>query len=358
MGKKISAKDRFLDRYLGVKEDWDKHMAEQNPGPSTDILLKLQEDYGNATNHGLGSEKWYSNEFFNHSLVLNFINDALDKEDRELVAELQKVYIGYIDTPGMTAEAMNMDEESYGYLITMNFDIELQMELMCNLTSSYLYSLNLHSIENNKEEFEQYRDMEENLWYLVDKNALLDKRKSERMDGQDKKERIVQDVKDITPKEDIATDLFEAGMSFIIGHEIGHHVLKHTESDATPERKRLEEFDADEFGLNLVIKRLKSREKKYLFAPLMVILMLALAEAKPDEPSEEHPSPKERYFNLLNKLSEYDEELAQELQHHFQTLAAWIYDDTLFSNQKDYWNTEWWIQNKDKVSDSGVQQEF
>lgn len=122
MEKKISAEDRFLDRNFGVKKDWDEYMAEQNPSPSTDILLKLQEDYGDATNHGLGREKWYSNEFFNHSLVLNFINDALDKEDGKLVAELQKVYIGYMGTPGMTAEAMNMDEESYGYLITMNFD--------------------------------------------------------------------------------------------------------------------------------------------------------------------------------------------------------------------------------------------
>lgn len=212
---------------------------------------------------------------------------------------------------------------------------------MCKLTSSYLYSL--HPNVNDKEKIEQYSDMEDNLLYLVDKNALLDKRESERMDGQDKKERIVQDVKDITPKEDIATDLFEAGMSFIIGHEIGHHILKHTESDAAPERKRLEEFEADNFGLDLVIKRMKIREKNYLFAPLMVILMLALAEAKPDEPSEEHPPLKERYLNLLKKLSEYDEELAPKLQHHFLTLAAWIYDDDLFSNQKDYWDTEWWI---------------
>lgn len=341
MEKKISAKYRFLDSYLGVKADWDEHMAEQNPGPSADILLKLQEDYGDATNHGLGREKWYSNEFFNHSLVLNFINDALDKEDRKLVAELQKVYIGYMGKPGMTVEAMNMIEESDDYLITMNFDIDLQMQLMCKLTSSYLYSL--HPTVENGELLDQYIDMGENLLYLVNKNKLIEKIEGEKMNGQDKKEGIVLDAKDITHKEHITTDLFEAGMSFIIGHEIGHHILKHTESDATPERKRLEEFEADNFGLDLVIKGLKRREKNYLFAPLMVILMLALAEAKPDEPSEEHPSMKDRYLNLLSKLSEHDKELAQELQQNFQRLAAWIYKGPIFSSQKDYWDTKWWI---------------
>ncbi|PEC68249.1 hypothetical protein CON62_07165 [Bacillus toyonensis] len=315
-------------------------MAEQNPSPSVEKMLKLQEDFGNRTNYGLGREKWYSNDFFINSLVLKFLSNAEDKDDK-LFEELKKVYIGYMGTPGMTVEAMNMDEESDGYLITMNFDIDLQTELMCKLTSSYLYSL--HPTVKNGELWDQYTDMAENLLYLVNKNALSDKLESERMNGQDKKDGMVLDAKDITHKEHIAADLLEAGMSFIIGHEIGHHILKHTESDASPERKRLEEFEADNFGLDLVIKGMKIRKKNYLFAPLMVILMLALAEAKPDEPSEEHPSLKDRYLNLLSKLSEYDKELAQELQQNFQWLAAWIYKTPIFSNQKNYWDTEWWI---------------
>ncbi|WP_141528643.1 hypothetical protein [Bacillus thuringiensis] len=82
MEKKISAKDRFLDRNLGVKEDWDEYVAEQNPSPSVDKILKLQEDFGNSTNYGLGREKWYSNDFFINSLVLKFLNDAEDKDDK------------------------------------------------------------------------------------------------------------------------------------------------------------------------------------------------------------------------------------------------------------------------------------
>ncbi|WP_255299589.1 hypothetical protein [Bacillus wiedmannii] len=335
MEKKISAKDRFLDRNIGVKEDWDEYVAEKNPSPSAEKMLKLQEEFGDATNSGLGRETWYSNEFFINSLVLNFLDNAEGK-DEKLFEELKKVYIGYMGKPGMTAEAMNMDEESDGYLITMNFDIDLQLQLMCKFTSSYLYSL--HSNIKKEEVVEQYIDMSENLLYLMNKNALLEK-----MSGQDEKEGMVLDAKDITHKEHIATDLLEAGMSFIIGHEIGHHILKHTESNATPDRKRLEEFEADNFGLDLVIKGLKRREKNYLFAPLMVILMLALTEAKPDEPSEEHPSLKDRYLNQLSKLSEYNKELAQELQQIFQILAEWIYKSSIFSNEKDYWDTEWWI---------------
>jgi len=94
-------------------------------------------------------------------------------------------------TPGMNVEAMNIDEESDGYLITMNFDIDLQMELMCELTSSYLYSL--HSNIKKGEVLDQYIYMSENLLYLVNKNALLEKIESERMNGQDEKEGIVLD---------------------------------------------------------------------------------------------------------------------------------------------------------------------
>lgn len=156
MEKKISAKDRFIDRNFDVKEDWDGFVAEQNPSPSAEKILKLQEDYGNATNSGLGRETWYSNEFFINSLVLKFLSDAEDK-DNELFEELKKVYIGYMGKPGMTAEAMNMDESSDGYLITMNFDIDLQLQLMCKLTSSYLYSI--HSNIKKEEVVDQYMDV-------------------------------------------------------------------------------------------------------------------------------------------------------------------------------------------------------
>lgn len=67
---KKSARDRFIDSYLGVKEDWDEYIAEQT---EDEEMLVLQEKFGNKTNFDLGREMWYSNDFFINSRVLDFI---------------------------------------------------------------------------------------------------------------------------------------------------------------------------------------------------------------------------------------------------------------------------------------------
>ncbi|KAA0794984.1 hypothetical protein [Bacillus sp. BPN334] len=113
MEKKISAKDRFLDRNIGVKEDWDGYVAEKKPSPSAVKMLKLQEDFGDATNSGLGRETWYSNEFFINSLVLNFLDNAEGK-DEKLFEELKKVYIGVPPHPYQAKKSKYPQNEKIG----------------------------------------------------------------------------------------------------------------------------------------------------------------------------------------------------------------------------------------------------
>ncbi len=341
MEMKKTARERFLDSYLDVKEDWDKYVAEKT---GDEEMLAIQERFGNKTNYDLGREMWYSNDFFINSRILDFITS--NEENDELTNELKNVYVGIRNIPGFIAEAKNTIEEFDGYLIVMNEMVDLQVTLMSYLAGSYLYFL--HPNISVKESRDLIAEMEDNLLYLVDKDAWLEVSK-------EKVEEITKvDVNNITHKQHIETDLLVAGMDFIIGHEFGHHILKHTDvneksivskfmpTDITSNQLHLDEFAADNFGLELVISSMKKRKRNTLFGPLMVILMLALGDKEPEKPSDTHPSFKDRYLNLLSKLTEYDEELALKLQKIFEDLAAWIYDDELFSKKKGYWDTEWW----------------
>lgn len=337
MEMKKSAKAIFLDRYFGGVEDWDENIC--NRIPNSDIgkkILAEQEEYGNATNSGLGRELWYSNDFFINSLVLNFITD---KED-DLVDELKKIYIGVLGNPGVAAEAKNMDEESDEYLIILHFDMVIKLDIVCRLVANHIVS---SQISNESEREKLLPLMAENLLHLIDPKALALNAHLLLLQGD------IEPVDINSPILQIASELYVAGMSFVLGHEIGHHFLKHTESkgrnivskfipiDNTSNQYRLDEFAADNFGFDLLIRGMKERNDSVLLAPLIVMLMLALYEQNPEEPSEEHPSLRDRYLNLISRISEQNYEIAVNFQKRFDGIATWIN-----VARGGYWETEWW----------------
>lgn len=342
MGYKKSAKERFLDRYLNGVDDWDKYLTESISEDDTDHyeigmkILDEQETFGNITNSDLGREMWYSNDFFINSRILSFITDAED----DLVEELKKVYIGMLGIPGFNAEAIDIDEEFEGYLIIINFDIDLQLTLISDLFSYYIYGIQLSDVN---ERYKQLPKMYENLLFLIDHEEMLKKAK------EDKQDDVPIDFN--SPRLIIASDLFVAGMSFVLGHEIGHHLLKHTESkgrnivskfkptDVTFNQLHLDEFAADNFSFDLLIRGMKEKNHSTLLAPLIVILMTAIYDRTPEQPSQSHPSLRDRYLNLLNRMSEYNQEVALNLQQFINDVASWI-NYTLGG----YWKTDWWKQ--------------
>lgn len=345
MKDKKTARERFLDAFLDGVEDWDKHLTdavtEEEDAQHFEISMKIieeQEEFGNRTNWGLGREMWYSNDFFINSLILDFITD--DPDD-ELNNELKKVYVGMLPTPGFNAEALNRDEECEGYLITIRFEVDLQLTFMSTLVSCLIYGLKAGTEEemNNL-----LPTMKEALSDLTDKEAL-DKKLHENKQFD---EQVDKQIDHESPRLHIAADLFAAGMSSILGHEIGHHFLKHTESngrnivakfiptEVTFNQLHLDEFAADRFSFDLLIKRMKEKNDNILFAPLMVILMIALEE-NPEEPSQTHPSLKNRYLNLLSEVSKHDEAVALRLQETFNHVATWI--NIALGGR---WETEWW----------------
>ncbi|WP_137791936.1 hypothetical protein [Bacillus sp. E(2018)] len=341
MENKKSAKERFLDRFFEGVEDWDKHLTEslvkEENSRHYEIgkkILEEQEDFGNVTNSELGREIWYSNDFFINSLILNFITDS----DDELVDELKRVYVGILGSSGFDAEAMDMDEEYDGYLIKMNFDIEIDLILISQLFSYHIYGM---QIRDERERYKLLPEMLENLFFLMDKKALLKKASDDNQDN------IQHNLN--SPRLQIASDLFVAGMSFVLGHEIGHHFLSHTESKGknivskfipthvTFNQLHLDEFAADNFGFDLLLRGMKKRNDNTLFAPLIVIILLALFDKTPEEPCQTHPSLRDRYLNLLSRISQHNEVIALTLQRIFDDVATWI-NVTLVG----HWKTEWW----------------
>lgn len=346
MENKESAKERFLGIFLGAVNDWDKHLGESidsdaNPNLENNWkkMLGEQEYHGNAINFGLGRETWYSNDYFINCLILDFISDA--KGDQDLVDELKLIYVGKLGSPGVDAEAINNDMESEGYLIKILHEMDLNILLFSNFVSYHVYGMQL---EDESELDKLLPGLGESFLHVIDKNALL-KKAQEYAHG------------DQTDKEDpnshrllIASELYEACMKFLLGHEIGHHFLKHTESngrnivsnfiptDVTSNQLHLDEFAADNFGFDLsIIRGKKESNKNFLLAPLIVILMLALFDKTPEEPSQTHPSLRDRYLYLLSRVSEINEQVASELQQFFNFVASWIN-----ASLRGYWKTEWW----------------
>ncbi|MFF2154445.1 hypothetical protein ACFVVQ_03950 [Paenibacillus chitinolyticus] len=345
MDNKESAKERFLDTFLGAVKDWDKHLAESiNSDDDANHIIKEnlqkmieeQENHGNAI--GLGREVWYSNDYFIHCLILDFISDV--KGDQDLVDELKLIYVGKLGNPGLDAEAINMDMESEGYLIKISFEMDLNILLFSNFVSYHLYGM---QIDDEDEIKKLLPGAFETFLLFIDKKELL--KKTEEILQIGPKERDLTSI-----RVHIASELFEASMKFLLSHEIGHHFLKHTESngrnlvskfiptDATSNQLHLDEFAADNFGFDLsIIQGKKESNKTFLLAPLIVILMLALFDRTPEEPSQTHPSLRDRYLNLLSRVSEVNEQVASEHQHFFDFVASWI--NGLLPG---YWKTEWW----------------
>ncbi|MFD1735411.1 hypothetical protein ACFSCX_02435 [Bacillus salitolerans] len=345
MEDKKFAKERFIDGFLGGVEDWDNHLAEainkdENPYLKDKLLkiLKEQEDFGNAINSGLGREMWYSNDFFINSLILDFITGAED----DLVNELKQIWVGMLGKPGVNVEAINMNDEFEGYLIKMHFEMELNIHLISDLVAYYVYGM---QISSERERVKLFPEMAELLLYLIDKKALLKKATEVAQNDQENQE------DHNSPRLNIASELYEAGMKFVLGHEIGHHFLKHTEStgrnivskfvpaDVTSNQLHLDEFAADNFALDLLISGMKERNDNNLLAPLIVLLMLAIYDKTPEEPNQSHPSFRDRYLNLLSRVSEHDEKVASGLQQIFNNVATWI---NYSLSESGYWKTEWW----------------
>ena len=95
-------------------------------------------------------------------------------------------------------------------------------------------------------------------------------------------------------------------LGFIVGHELGHLALEHNPSEKmTSKESKQHEFDADEFGLNLV------EQAKFGFfgsIPSMMIFLARESEIKRSSKST-HPRPECRLQKIMSLSSEVNDML-------------------------------------------------
>jgi len=346
MSDKDSVKKRYLSEIPGAVEDWNKHILEhanENEKLEHQKIIDEQEEHGNVTNFNLGREMWYSNEYYIECQIKDLIEYV--KDDDVLYEELRNIYVGLTTKRDPNAMAMNDDEEFEGHLITINIGMEMGLLFISDFISQYLY---YSLIDDKSEKDKLVPDLTSLLVCLINDNYM-----AEHIANFLKESHDDIDLESPPPKMEIASQIFEGSMKFVLGHEIGHHILRHTASDrkyivskyrpvslnVSPDQ--LDEFAADSFGFDLLIRGMKKINSYILFAsPLIVILLLAIRDDCPEKSSKHHPSQRDRYLNLLSKISEVDEGIAEKLQDTLDEVASWIRNR--YNNQIVHWTTEWW----------------
>lgn len=158
----------------------------------------------------------------------------------------------------------------------------------------------------------------------------------------------------------ISAAILDAAMSFIIGHECGHHYHNHTNPKGDfkfPElinfdwttkfpllsEKHIQEFQADKFAsffTSKYIQDIRIREciPKFHFAQeagyIAAALQLFLDKTDPTVGSEKHPSPLDRYKSIM---SSFLSDKAREMK----TLVTWICEESGFADTQK-WDIQWW----------------
>lgn len=254
MTDKDSVKKRFLSEFSGAVEDWDRHLLEAGDDDEKkryQKILEEQEEHGNVRNYGLGRDLWYSNDYFINCQIQDLINNVQDNS--VLSEELKKVWVGKVNKRKPNAMAINMDEKFDGYLITINFEMDLDLEFLSLVVANYLCA------RQNKDDSERKKLVTEMTTLFC---CLLDKDYFVRQNNGSL------EIEKGSVSNEIASQIFEASMKFVLGHEIGHHLLKHTASDGrnivkkftpmilTHNAMQLDEFAADNFGFDLLVRGL------------------------------------------------------------------------------------------------------
>ena len=122
---------------------------------------------------------------------------------------------------------------------------------------------------------------------------------------------------DIYPKNKDSWDISEcltfASIAFVLGHELGHVLFKHSAYTADRDRNHAMEYDADRVGLSISIRHSIARNAylrrdnyypKFMFTgPLFATAVMSLLG---DSPTNTHPSASDRMERLI---AAYDEEL-------------------------------------------------
>lgn len=326
--------NRFFEDNPKIDGNWLKQFIEDAIKNSPDDLkVILEEEYNKNQEMIEELELWYSNDYLIHLIMSQFIDEA-DEITRN---QLKEVFIGKIYSDEVNATAHEIDPDYKGYLITFNFEFEYQLFNLSEVIASEILFCTSKDEESKN---------------LI---GVLLLSNIEALPNQNESGMYIQSMLPEQMRQtynNLSMYAYLGATAFVLGHEIGHHFLKHTNkpnNSITPFRNyhirggninHEYEFAADEYALSLMLKGNKeeSRKFEYLAGPVIAIITLALEEQSPDKSNNSHPSLKDRYINIKNKIQDYcSEEEYETLFILIERIIQYIHEAV------DPWNNnEWW----------------
>lgn len=148
----------------------------------------------------------------------------------------------------------------------------------------------------------------------------------------------------------ISNNIYLNSLSFLIAHEYGHHLLKHTNQSKDNSTKPFHawEMDADKFAYFLLISTMHNEGEIHLdcfIGILCLYLATALLEINPCTEGEKHPSTSRR----LNAFVEYLDKLDIEF-HGRKTVYDEFFGVCNILSKTGRWSSpEWWKVNNHKI---------
>ena len=316
-------KDQFFDENLNAQRNWDEYIlktakeeAQKDPHPHLPIDQFIEDNTipsfstEEEEEEDFTTELWYSNDSFLNTIMLHFI----DNVDEKTSHELRKFFIGKLGPQkSPNAEARNRKPEiDEGYLITYNFTLDFGISRLTEVYASYIHYKG-HIGEYKKQLGELLLNNYMMLFNLEKFNPAYKRNLPVHIQEQ---------------YNESSYKHYFGATAFVVAHEIGHHLLKHTvvKEDSmmiTYKNDFIDmigtnidheyEFAADDFAVDFFLKdkryELYNKERKidlnYLTSPLYVMLALALDTNDPTAVDGDHPPIRDRYLKLLSKLSNY-----------------------------------------------------
>ncbi len=244
---------------------------------------------------------------YSNDMVVDMIIDYVIKttEDERLFEILQNIRIANIDEDNITGRSYPKYYDG-SYYIEISRKMDRQIRLLSdffavfymsnknltfieNLILDELLNVNLQRFNSDTDNTEEYNEVQ---IHMMCCEKLLESDFTEKYIA-------------------YAREINEMALAFLVGHEIGHHYLGHTDYDnANKEDDKIKELKADEYGIEFAFEYLKSAypndESRYgihhlaaVYIPLIVSVHFC---NNIFEEGEKHPSIIKRLIGVQIKL--------------------------------------------------------
>jgi len=342
-------KQWFLKQENGV-ENWGLHVLEDIKKNDTNIFKQITsyKSYDDLCEYYRDQKLEYSNDEYINNIISYLVKKESDVELKEIFS---KTWGGMLSRNEVNAKAYR--KETNGYIISMTSSLQYIVKRISDLFScfiTFIYILDSYN-QPDKEDIIKYCAT------IFEKHLNKLNESSPSPTDHTLVEKLPNSLRTYYSNSNIS--FLNSAMLFIALHEIGHHILCHTNESGsnsslwkwfkkTKETEidincHIKEEEADDLAIYLAFKDITiplcdDGFLAYAFGSIVTMIAVAYESDNPCKSSHTHPSIKDRYLKVLNALQENcTEEQYNTLINIAGIVLKWINKAT------GKWdNNEWW----------------